>query len=179
MSRCITIFAFSIVTIASLLARGESSSNLAKALEPLRPYLGKTWKGPFKGSTPEKPIFDVMKWERALNGQAVRIIHSVNNGEYGGETIVTWNAKTERLEFHYFTTAGYNTHGWMTFESGRIITREEVTGNQDGVTEVKATTEILPNARLHIKARYFKQGEWADGHEITYEETPGAEVLFK
>ena len=83
------------------------------------------------------------------------------------------------LNIHYFTTAGYNTHGWMTFESGKIITQEEVIGNENGVTEVKATMEILPNARLHIKARYFKKGEWADGHEITYEETPGAEVLFK
>ena len=179
MSRYIKLLSIWILTTASLLARGESSTNLAKALEPLRPFIGKTWKGQFKTSTPQKPSFDVMKWERALNGQAVRILHSINHGDYGGETIITWNPKTERLEYHYFTTAGFMTHGWMTFEAGKIITQEEVTGNENGVTEVKATTEILPDTRLHTKSRYFQKGEWVDGHEVTYEEAPGAEVVFK
>src|ERR1051325_4965018 len=77
-------------------------TNLSTQLEPLRPFIGKTWKGEFKSSTPEKARFDISKWERALNGKAVRILHSVNDGEYGGETIITSNAKAERLESHYF-----------------------------------------------------------------------------
>ncbi len=170
---------FWILTSASLLTRGESSTNLAKALEPLRSFMGKTWQGHFKDSKPEKPNIDVMKWERALNGQAIRILHSINRGEYGGETIITWNPKTSRLEFYYFTTAGFITLGSIAFEAGKLITHEEVAGNQDGVTEVKATMEILPNGRLHTKSRYLKKGQWVDGHEVTYEEAPGAEVIFR
>ena len=49
-------------------------------LEPLRPLLGKTWRGEFKNSTPEKPIVDVSRWERILNGKAVRVMHSINEG---------------------------------------------------------------------------------------------------
>lgn len=179
MSRHIKLLTVWILATASPLTWGQSSTNLAKALEPLRPFIGKTWKGQFKTSTPEKPTIDVMKWERALNGQAVRILHSLNHGEYGGETIITWNPKAERLEFHYFTTAGFITRGQMTLEGKKIVTHEDVTGNQEGVTEVKATMEILPNAGLHTKSRYLKKGEWVDGHEITYEEAPGAEVVFK
>jgi hypothetical protein len=180
MSRLIQLLSFSLLTVASFQTHGgESSTNLIKSLEPLRPFIGKTWKGEFKASKPEKPSFDVMKWERALNGQAIRILHSMNHGEYGGETIVTWNPKTARVEFHYFTTAGFTTHGSITFDGAKLITHEEVTGNENGVTEVKATMEILPNARLHTKSRYLRKGEWVDGHEVMYEEAPGAEVVFK
>jgi len=60
-------------------AMADQTNDLAKGLEPLRPFL-KTWKGHFKNSTPEKPVYDTAKWERAMNGQAVRVTHSVNDG---------------------------------------------------------------------------------------------------
>ena len=64
-------------------------------LEPLRPLLGKTWKGTFKDSKPEKPTVDVVRWERVLNGQGVRVMHSINQGVYGGARIL--EADTVRL----------------------------------------------------------------------------------
>src|SRR5688572_28206099 len=71
------ILVAALVLCAALGAR--AADTLAKELEPLRPFIGKTWKGQFKDSTPEKPKVDVAKWERALNGQAVRILHSVDH----------------------------------------------------------------------------------------------------
>ena len=167
-----------LLTSAVTLQAGETNT-LAKQLEPLRPFLGKTWKGHFKNSTPEKPNFDISRWERALNGQAVRILHSVNHGKYGGESIVIWHPKNERLEFHYFTTAGFMTHGTMRIEGGKLITREEVVGNDEGITEVEGITELTSDGKMHIKSRYLKKGEWVDGREVTYTETPEAQVIFK
>ena len=37
---------------------------LNEHLEILRPLLGKTWRGEFKNSTPEKPVVDIARWER-------------------------------------------------------------------------------------------------------------------
>lgn len=54
-------------------------------LEPLRPLLDKTWKGTFVNSRPDNLTVDLARWERAMNGEAVRRIHSVNDGTYGGE----------------------------------------------------------------------------------------------
>ena len=71
---------------------------LERQLEPLRPFLDKTWKGAFKNSTPEKPMVDIMRWERALNGKAVRVLHSVNDGTYGGETIFMWDPKKQVIK---------------------------------------------------------------------------------
>lgn len=177
-------FLIAIIVLTPLLAcvsqAADTSTNLVKQLEPMKPLLGKTWKGRFKTSTPEKPVCDVMKWERALNGQAIRILHSINDGAYGGETIMMWNPKAERVEFHYFTTAGFVTHGSVTaVEAGKITTHEEVTGNQEGVTEVKGTMEFLPNNQVRVKSQYLKNGAWVDGHEVTYDESPESEVRFK
>jgi hypothetical protein len=105
-------------------AQGVSTDETKKAdpeplneqLLPLKPFIGKTWRGVLKDSTPEKPMVDVSHWERALNGQAVRVLHSLNNGMYGGETIIMWDPQKESLVFFYFTTAGFFTQGTIKFE---------------------------------------------------------------
>jgi hypothetical protein len=58
----------------------ESQATLNPHLEVLRPLLGKTWKGILNGSKPENPTVDIARWERALNGQAVRLLLSINQG---------------------------------------------------------------------------------------------------
>ncbi len=168
----------SVLALSRLLAAEEPPS-LAEAFEPLRPFIGKTWKAPLQSSTAEKPVYDISKWERALNGQAVRVLHSINSGEYGGETIIVWNVITERLEFHYFTTAGFFTRGTIRFEEGAMVTHEVVLGNPNGVTQVRGRTEIRPDGRMETKSMFLKDGAWVEGHEATYEEAPDAEVVFK
>lgn len=152
---------------------------LSEHLKPFAPYIGKTWRGEFAGSTPEKPRYDVSRWERALNGQAIRILHSVNDGAYGGESIVMWDTKRGELVAWYFTTAGFQTRGTMKFEEGKWVSHEQVTGETGGITEVKSTTELLPDGRMRTKARFLRGGEWVDAHEITYKEDAAAQVVFK
>jgi hypothetical protein len=152
---------------------------LESGLEPLRPLLEKTWKGAFKNSTPEKPVVDVMRWERALNGKAVRLLHSVNDGAYGGETVITWNAKEQQATFHYFTTAGFMTVGSMTFQDGKFITHEKVAGGAGGVTEVRGTTELLADGTLRVTTEHLKDGQWQPGRDVIYHEDSSAKVVFK
>jgi hypothetical protein len=152
---------------------------LIKELSPLKPFIGKTWKGELKGSTPDKPVIDVSHWERALNGRAVRVLHSINNGEYGGESIITWDPNKKCLVYFYFTTGGFYTTGVMAIEDNKFTSRETVTGNAQGITEVKSISEILPDGRLSVRARYFQGGKWKEGHQVIYVEAPGAEVIFK
>lgn len=165
--------------ILFLISSSFAQETLAKELEPFRPFLGKTYRGEMTESTPEKPVVDISRWERALNGMAVRNIHSLNNGEYGGETIIFYDKSTESLVYYYFTTAGFFTHGMMKFDGNRIISHEFVKGNENGISEVKSTAEILENGELHNKSMYLKNGEWVDGHEATYVEAPDAQVIFK
>src|SRR5262245_23767644 len=99
----------------SSLSAGDQPS-LDPKLEPLRPLLGQTWRGEFKDSTPDRPVIDVAKWERALNGKAVRMLHSINNGLYGGETIFVWDEQKLSVTYYYFSTAGFMTIGTMSFK---------------------------------------------------------------
>jgi len=150
---------------------------LIPELEPLRPYLNTTWKGEFEGN--EKPMCDVQKWKRILNGTHIRIMHSLNDGEYGGESLVYWDKQNNTIAYYYFTTAGFFTHGIMWMENGQFISLEKVEGDANGITEVKNITEILGNDTLRSKAYFLKNGEWIDGHEIIYTKDPEAELIFK
>lgn len=154
-------------------------ASLDPNLEPLRPWLGKTWKGEFKNSTPEKPVIDIARWERALNGKAIRILHSVNQGVYGGESIVTWDSKQQAVVYHYFTTAGFMTKGTMTFKEGKVLTHEVVQGDTQGVTEVRGTSEVRPDGSFRIRTEHLKNGQWEPGRDVTYKEDPSAQVVFQ
>ena len=164
---------------ATINLSGADQPSLAPQLEPLRPLLDKTWKGVFKNSTPEKPIVDISRWERALNGKAVRVLHSVNDGAYGGETIFMWDEKKQAVTYHYFTTADFMTVGSMSFKDGKLITHEVVAGSAGGVTEVRGTSELLPDGVFRVKTEHLKDGEWQLGREVTYNQDPAAKVVFK
>jgi hypothetical protein len=169
------LFCFGVV----IATRGAEELPLNAHLQPFRPFLGKTWKGTFRNSTPDKPVIDVQKWERTLNGQAIRLLHSVNEGAYGGETLLIWDDQRKTVVFYYFTTAGYMTTGTLEVKEGKFITHEDVKGNANGVTEVRATSELLPDGKFHVRAEYLKNGNWTPGHECTYQETPDAKIVFK
>lgn len=152
---------------------------LSAELEPLRPYIGKTWRGLL--SQPGQPeMIDVSRWERALNGTAIKIIHSVNQGEYGGETVLFYDKKQQTLAYYYFTTAGFYTHGTMSIDpKNQLLTAEEtVENNANGITKVRSTSR-LSETTLTTSSEYLQQGKWVAGHSAVYQQAPDAQVLFK
>lgn len=174
---CVRLLAFGCLSLVFLAASSTQAADpvLDEHLKPFLPFVGKTWKGEFKNSTKENPQFDVSKWEIALKGKAIRTRHSVNNGIYGGETLIMWNPEKKSLVAFYFTTAGFYTESTFEFVDGKLLSKEKVTGNAQGVTEVQATS-VISEGKLHVKSRYFVKDKWVDGHEITYSEAPDAKV---
>ena len=148
-------------------------------LKGLEPFAGKTYKGEFSTSTADKPMFDIQQWEVILGGKAVRIMHSVNDGDYGGETVIFWDAAKESVVYYYFTNAGFHTTGTMEFAAGKVISYEEIHNNQNGITAAKSIGEVLPDGRIKNSSEYLKNGEWIPGHEVIYTEDAAAEVIFK
>jgi hypothetical protein len=119
------------IHVAALLAAlavpaAARAAELSARLAPLKPFLDKTWRGAFPESKPEKPVVDVSRFEAALNGQAVRNLHSINDGEYGGETMIVWDQEKQGLVYYYFTTAGFYTAGTMRAEDGALVSHEVV-----------------------------------------------------
>ncbi|MBN2367260.1 MAG: hypothetical protein JXL67_13910 [Calditrichaeota bacterium] len=165
--------------IIPVIHAGDTSPALNENLKELAPFVGKTWRGVFSGSSADKPMIDISRWERALNGNAVRILHSLNEGEYGGETIIIWDREKQKLIYFYFTTEGFYTRGTMEISNNQFTSHEYVTGNKNGITEVKAEGTIKEDGTLYSKSSYLQNGEWVDGHEVIYTEAPEAEVNFR
>ena len=154
-------------------------AELSPQLAPLKPLVGKTWRGVFPNSKPDKPVVDVSRFEIALNGQAVRNLHSINDGEYGGESLMIWDKEKQSVVFYYFTTGGFYTTGTIRPEEGGFTSHEVVKGDADGIAEVRATFRLLPDGRLHVHSEYLKQGKWVEGRDLHYVEAPDAKVKFK
>ncbi len=173
--------AFTAAVFFIILSGAANAQNeLSEHLKGLQPYIGKTWKGELKSADQQKPTYDVSRWERAPNGQAVRILHSVNDGEYGGETIILWDNQKKSLVYYYFTTGGFYTHGTMAMEGNKLSFHEYVTGYEgNSVTEVKGTGEFTTDGKLINKSQYLKDGKWVEGHGAIYVEDQTAQVIFK
>ena len=180
MIRLLAVLVLSAIVVRS----ADAPAALDVELEPFRKFL-KTWKGEFVGGKNPNPMSDVSLFERALNGKAIRVLHSVNNGFYAGETIIMWDPPSKQIRSYYFTTSGDRTEGVMEFTAdGSLISTETVQGAEpkegaDPVTKVRATTKFLPDGRLHVKSEYLRKAGWAPGHEVIYKEAPGVEVVFK
>ena len=180
MIRLLAVLVISAISVHA----ADTAATLDKELELFRKYL-KTWKGEFVGGKNAKPMSDVTRFERALNGKAIRVLHSVNEGIYAGETIIMWDAPSKQIRSYYFTTAGDRTEGTMDFAAdGTLTSTEDVKGEApkegaDPVTKVRATTKLRADGSLHVKSEYLKKAGWVAGHEIIYKEAPGAEVVFK
>lgn len=157
----------------------HASDKLAAELEVFRPFIGKTWRGVL--SAPGQPEqIDISRWERALNGMAVKMTHSVNNGAYGGETTVFFDKGTNTLSYYYFTTAGFYTHGTMQFDTktGVLVAEEDVANNSQGISKVRSRS-VLKAEQLQISTQYLQHGKWVDGHQALYKEAPTAKVIFQ
>jgi hypothetical protein len=106
-------------------------------------------------------------------------LHSLNDGAYGGESIVIWDNTKQAITYHYFTTASFMTTGTMTCADKTITSHEVVSGNANGITEVRATTELRADGTVLVKTEHLVEGKWHPGRETTYTEDPSAQITFK
>ena len=151
---------------------------LCDHLIEMKPFIGNTYKGDFINSTKENPMFDVLSFERALNGNAIKVIHSVNNGEFGGETMVMWNPEKGGLQSWYFTSAGSLTIQNVQIRKNTFISIENVERNQNGITKVKTIMEVLNEDQIKKRTKYLMNNMWKDGSETVYNKINGLKPVF-
>jgi hypothetical protein len=168
-----------LLVIASLGPAARAAEPDAR-LAPLLPLVGKTWRGELSAPGAAHGVVDVHRFELDLGGRAVRSVHSVNDGEYGGEALYTWDDAQKTIVYTYVTTGGFYTIGTLRAQAdGGFVSHEVVHGTAGGVREVEARSRVLPDGRLHVKARQLTDGRWVDGHEAYYSPDPKAVVRFK
>lgn len=169
---------FLYILLPVLIVKGQTKPFLSDRLIEMKPFIGNTYKGNFINSKKENPMNDVLSFERALNGNAVKVIHSVNNGEFGGETMVMWNPEKEGLQSWYFTSAGSLTVQNVQIKKDTFISIENVERNQNGITKVKTIIEVLHGNQIKKRTKYLMNNLWKDGSETIYNKVHDHEPVF-
>lgn len=97
-------------------------------MEPFTPFAGHTYRG--EGTGPDgKKVVDIAKWEFILGGRALQSTHRLEDGSYGGRTIVFFDEAAKEYIFHYFTTAGFHTTGKAELTEKGFRAVEKVIGH--------------------------------------------------
>ena len=174
----IALPAIALAALLPALAAATAAAALDPTLAPLAPYVGRVFSADVTAPGAAAKTVDVQQWEEILGGKAVRIIHSINDGDYGGESLVTWDPERRSLVYWYVTTAGFYTQGTITAGGDSLVTRERVVGEAGGVTEVEAVWHRTADG-LSVSSRYLSGGQWSAGRQAAYRETPGATPRFR
>lgn len=135
------------------------------------PLLGRTWRG--VGTGPEG-VVDIQRWERAVGGHAVRVVHSVNDGAYSGETLIVHDKTRDALVFHYFTTGGFHTTGVITPNGAGAYEVEETVHGFPGLDTISSTAALGADGVMKVRSRTQKDGTWVEGGGFDYREAPDA-----
>ena len=167
-----------LVPIIFISGQTKSKTFLSEHLNGMKPFIGNTYKGNFINSTKENPMIDIISFERALNGNAVKVTHSVNNGEYGGETMVMWNPENGELQSWYFTSAGSLIIQNVQIKKDTFISIENVERNQNGITKVKTIIEVLHGNQIKKRTKYLMNNLWKDGSETIYKKVHDHKPVF-
>lgn len=139
------------------------------AYEPMRlfaPFSGKTFRAEW--SDENGTYVDIANYALILNGRALQSTHRIEGSDYGGRTIFFFDEGAKRYVFHYFTTAGFHTHGAADFVNGALVTEERVEGHET-VAAVKSRS-VFGDDEIVISVVYVGK----DGSE-----TPGGARVYK
>ena len=170
-----------IVVPAALLmaaAAAPAAAELDARLAPLAPYVGRCFTALMSPPGVEPAVTDVQQWEEILGGKAVRITHSINGGDYGGESILTWDPSRDAIAYWYITTADFHTLGILTAAGDSLMTHEQVVGNAGDITEVKGVWRRDADG-LTVTSRMLSAGQWQPAQVSRYRETPGVVPAFR
>ncbi|QOL24732.1 hypothetical protein LP316_10360 [Thalassotalea sp. LPB0316] len=177
-----TLMLCTFISLVTFASHGKTptpteQTGFVKELEMFAGYLG-TWESNFAVAEGERPVIDVTRWERALNGKALKTIHSINNGEYGGESYIFFDHDKQALVFYYFTTANFYTQGSLEIiDDTSFAAYEDVTGNENGITKVKSTSKLMGET-ISVSTSYLKNGQWTKPQTRTYVRST-KDVIFK
>lgn len=144
-------------------------------MQVFAPIAGRTFTG--EGTAPDgNAVADVAHWEYIIGGRAVQATHSVNDGAYGGRTIIFYDEGAQAYVFHYFTTAGFHTEGVLEPVEGGFDFVETISGHPT-ITEVRGELRFTETGYDQF-SRSLSGGEWSETGGFSYTATPGAEVVF-
>lgn len=147
----------------------------AESYAPFAPMIGKTWRGTGTGA---EPVEDIQTWDWAVGGHAVRIVHSVNGGDYGGETLIFRDKDSGDYIFHYFTSGGFHTTGTIRPTAPGRFEIDETVHGVDDLEALRSTGVMGEDGVYRVRSRVEKDGAWIEVGGFDYRQDPTATVVM-
>ena len=160
-----------------VLANSSEKNDLSYRLRGFEPFIGKYFKGSINNVSKLKSSSEVIYFQRILNGQAIRISHSINHGEFGGETIIAWNDSNNLLESIYFSTGGTIKKSIVEIKDHKVILLEDLI-NDNSIKKVKTTYKLLLNGNLEKEIKYYIDKTWRKSHVLIYKNDKNSKLIF-
>lgn len=145
------------------------------AYAPFQPLIGKTWRG---AATHQPGVEDIQRWDWAVGGHAVRVVHSVNDGAYAGETLIFRDRDSGDYVFHYFTTGGFHTTGLMKTTGPGTFDVDETVHGADGIERLRSKAELGGDGVYRVRSSAEQDGEWVEVGGFDYREDASATVVM-
>jgi hypothetical protein len=142
---------------------------------PFAPMIGKTWRGTGTGA---EAVEDIQTWDWAVGGHAVRIVHSVNGGAYGGETLIFHDKDSGDYIFHYFTSGGFHTTGTIKPSAPGTFEIAETVHGVDGLDALRSTGVLGEDGVYRVRSSVEKDGAWTEVGGFDYREDSTATVVM-
>lgn len=143
--------------------------------DPIRSLIGQTWRG--TGAGPNRAT-DIMRWDWAVGGHAVQVTHAVNGGVYGGLTLIFPDKDTGRLIFHYFTTGGFHTTGFIQPGPDGAIDIDETVHGLEGIEHQRSRGRFGPDGSYHTRGLRQEGDQWVEFGGFDYVPDPSAQVVL-
>lgn len=144
---------------------------------PLALLAGRTFTG-----TPSDPESeqqrDVQTWRWTVGGSVLSVLHALEDGSYGGETLIYHDNKDETLAYAYITNAGFMTRGTLLLEGERSWTAEEEVTGHPTITRVRSSASFEADGTIITASSYLQNDEWVPGHGFVYLETSQVSPVF-
>lgn len=145
------------------------------AYAPFAHLIGRTWRGTGTGA---EAVEDIQRWDWAVGGHAVRVVHSVAGGAYAGETLIFRDRDSGAYVFHYFTSGGFHTSGIMRPVGPGEFAVEETVHGLDGFTTLRSTMTLGSDGVHRTRTSREVDGRWVESGGFDYREDPLAVVLM-
>ena len=160
------------IAVAFFASMPVQSADPKDPLAFLKPITGKVWLGHYADSETEH-FNHLMKWAPILEGKAIRAEKMVPELDFFMETLFFWDPSAKEVRYMSLTNRGQLSEGAVSQEDGAIVLlgkSHEASGNR----EYKMTMKILKNGSLEDRFFLKRDGQWHQGHLITYSITNDA-----
>jgi len=159
-----------LVTIACLSVCAMAGDDPPKAdadrhLAPLAFLAGHCWEGEFDNGYRDVQCYDWLYQEKFLRSEH-RVIGT--SPQYEGITYYGWDPQRQRIRFHYFTSTGAVSEGYLEAIDGGFRVPEQHVDADGNVTEIETAFTQTDENHYSAASRRRADGEWRILHTAVY-----------